>query len=889
MGEVFVFIVIIVAGAGWYSLSRRVTRLTRDVEWLKARLAPDTGETPRQASAPAAPEPREEKRPETPPDVRGWVAQRPKTPPPQPADARPESPTPERGKRDGEGGGLEQALGTRWTVWIGGLALAFGAIFLVQYSVQQGLIGPGVRIFLGVLLSAVLLAAGEMLRRRPDIVARSQADNVPIPPILTATGCIAGYATIYAAYALYGMLSPGVAFLLLGVVSLATILLSGVHASYLAAIGLLGSVLTPALITSDAPQPEVLFLYLTFVIGAAIATAELRQWRWLNYAAIAASLVWPLIWLVMLWVPGDEIVIALHLLALYGFQLFWAWDEAQETGKADFLSPPSVAAAITGFLVMLFLFAADHEAPALAGFAAYILLSIGAGWRRAGFAPAVAISAPFAVAGLGLWAIPRAAWDQNLSTSITHYFTQPLLSEALTSYLVASALAALLYGGAGYLKQVAGTRQKGWAAAATFVPLTLFTIAYARTELLETSISWAFLALILAILHAGITQQLNERQRGSAAGDFAIALYAGATLGFLALTFAIAFRNEWLTIALSLLVPGIASIRRHLNVPVLEKIAVFFGGVVLVRLLFNPYLPDYDIGTTPIFNVLLYTYGLPAAFTGLGALLFRREGLDRTANYLEQVALVLGFVLIHLEINHAFNDGDAFRFPGMRYSLAEHGYFLIVWLTAALALMKWRLHVDRPHYRWMTKVLFGLSYVGIFFGVFVMSPLHSTIRFNGPLFFDAMMLAYLVPALLAALCVVAVQKLTPGRKGLGMALASAIAGFAYYSLEIRRLFHEGSIALRHVPVTEAESYSYSLAWLVLGGIMLAAAFVTRRQMLRVGSLCLIILVVGKVFLLDMSGLSGILRAASFLGLGAALIGIGLFYQRMVFRKAPGSD
>ncbi len=889
MGEFFIFIMIIVAWAGWYSLSRQVKRLTNDVERLKALLAPDEGETPRQAGAPAAPEPREEKRPETAPDVRGWVAQRPKTPPPQPANARTDPPSPGSGKRDGEGGGLEQALGTRWTVWIGGLALAFGAIFLVQYSVQQGLIGPGVRIFLGVLLSVALLAAGEMLRRRPDIVSLSQAGNVPIPPILTATGCIAGYATIYAAYALYGMLSPAAAFLLLGGVSLVTIFLSGVHASYLAAIGLLGSVLTPALVASDTPHPEVLFLYLTFVIGAAIATAELRQWRWLNYAALGASLIWPLIWLVGLWLPGDEIVIAVHLLALFGFQLFWAWDEARETDKADFMSPPSVAAAITGFLIMLFLFAADHEGPALAGFAAYILLSVGAGWRREGFAPAVAISAPFAVAGLGLWAIPRAAWDQNVSTSITHYFTQPLLSEALTSYLLASALTALLYGGAGYLKQIAGARQKSWAAAATFVPLALFTIAYARTELLETSISWAFLALILAILHAGITQRLNERQRGSAAGDFAIALYAGATLGFLALTFAIAFRNEWLTIALSLLIPGIASIRRHLNVPVLEKIAVFFGGVILVRLIFNPYLPEYGIGTTPVFNVLLYTYGLPAAFTGLGAMLFRREGLERTANYLEQIALVLGFVLIHLEINHAFNNGNAFGFPGMRYGLAEHGCFLIVWLTSALAMMRWRLHVARPHYRWMTNVLLGLSYAGFFIGVFIMSPLISTIRFNGPLLFDAMMLAYLAPALLAALCVPALQKLNAGRNGLAMALASAIAGFAYYSLEIRRLFHEGSIALHRVPISEVESYSYSLAWLILGGVMLAAAFVTRRQMLRVGSLCLIILVVGKVFLLDMSGLSGILRAASFLGLGAALIGIGLFYQRMVFRKDPGQD
>ena len=39
----------------------------------------------------------------------------------------------------------------------------------------------------------------------------------------------------------------------------------------------------------------------------------------------------------------------------------------------------------------------------------------------------------------------------------------------------------------------------------------------------------------------------------------------------------------------------------------------------------------------------------------------------------------------------------------------------------------------------------------------------------------------------------------------------------------------------------------------------------------------------------MSELEGVLRALSFIGLGVVLIGIGLFYQRMLTRAAqPGS-
>ena len=37
---------------------------------------------------------------------------------------------------------LEERFGTKWVVWVGGLALALGGIFLVRYSIEQGLIGP---------------------------------------------------------------------------------------------------------------------------------------------------------------------------------------------------------------------------------------------------------------------------------------------------------------------------------------------------------------------------------------------------------------------------------------------------------------------------------------------------------------------------------------------------------------------------------------------------------------------------------------------------------------------------------------------------------------------------------------------------------------------------
>ena len=135
------------------------------------------------------------------------------TPPPPPL------PQPDRG--------FEETLGTRWVVWIGGLTLALGGFFMVRYSIEAGLVGPGVRVFLGGLFAAALLGAGEWSRRKESISNIAALPIANIPAILTAAGTAVAFATIYAAYALYGFLVPATAFVLLIVcVNVANLLLT---------------------------------------------------------------------------------------------------------------------------------------------------------------------------------------------------------------------------------------------------------------------------------------------------------------------------------------------------------------------------------------------------------------------------------------------------------------------------------------------------------------------------------------------------------------------------------------------------------------------------------------------------------------------------------------
>ena len=100
----------------------------------------------------------------------------------------------------------------------------------------------------------------------------------------------------------------------------------------------------------------------------------------------------------------------------------------------------------------------------------------------------------------------------------------------------------------------------------------------------------------------------------------------------------------------------------------------------------------------------------------------------------------------------------------------------------------------------------------------------------------------------------------------------------WLTLEIRHAFQGEFLNGGHTG--DAEWYAYSAAWLVFAGIGLAAGLARRDEWLRRVSLAGVGLVVAKVFLSDMAELEGVLRALSFLGLGAVLIGIGYAYRRL---------
>ena len=83
---------------------------------------------------------------------------------------------------------LESRIGARWAVWVGGLALALGGVFMVKYAVESGVLSPAVRLALAALFGLVLVAAGEIIRRRGQPAQAVPFGNAMIPGVLTAAG-----------------------------------------------------------------------------------------------------------------------------------------------------------------------------------------------------------------------------------------------------------------------------------------------------------------------------------------------------------------------------------------------------------------------------------------------------------------------------------------------------------------------------------------------------------------------------------------------------------------------------------------------------------------------------------------------------------------------------
>ena len=779
------------------------------------------------------------------------------------------------------GPGFEERIGTRWVVWVGGLTLALGGVFLVKYSIEAGLLGPEVRVLLGGLFALALLAVGEFARRKESLSSIAPLPIANIPAILTAAGTAVAFATVYASYALYGFLAPPVAFVLLGAVALGTLAAALLHGPALAGLGVVGAFVTPLLVASDKPDYWALYIYIAIVTAAAFGLARIRLWRWLAVTTIAFGAFWMLVGIPQAGALGPHAfdMIASFALAAVLVVAGFMFGPSAEQGEVEPVSSISLAVFLFGATALVLGY--NHADAAMIVFALLVAATFAVAWRAESATGAIAAAALFVFAVFAEWAI-RA----NPELTVMPGGAMPGIGTradegSISMHLIAAAGFGAAFGAAGFLAQgrsISAIIPVIWAAAGVFTPLALLVALYARIAHLDRSIPFAVIAIAVAGAFAAATELLTKRD-ARPGQMIATALFATGTLAALALAFTFALEKGWLTIALALMSLGTAWISMKRPIPFLRALAAILAGIVVLRIGHEPRIAGDDLGTTPIFNWLLLGYGIPAASFWLGSYFLRKRGDDGPLRGVEAAAILFTVLLAFTEIRHYINNGDIYRASS---SLIEVGLQVCVALAMAIGLERLRIRTGSVIHNAGALLLTWFAGLAVVLGLFgIANPLMSSIEISGT-FINPLILGYAIPAILALLLSYAVAGRRAAAYANTIAAGALVLALAWITLQIRHLYH--GPYLNSFRTFDAEQYTYSVAWLVFGVVLLGIGLLLPSQRARLASAVMIGITVLKVFLIDMSNLTGAYRAFSFIGLGLVLVAIGWLYQRILFKQ-----
>jgi uncharacterized membrane protein len=190
---------------------------------------------------------------------------------------------------------------------IGIVILFFGAAFLAKYAADNSLFPIELR-FISLALGAfALLIVGWRLRERRAVYAQ-----------LLQGGGIAGlYLTVFAATRLYQLLPPALAFGLLAVIAIAAAVLAvAQNALPLAVIGTAGGFLAPILVSTGSGNYVALFTYYALLNLGVFAVAWFKTWRLLNVLGFLFTFSITGLWRATSYKP-DDLVTADAFLILF--------------------------------------------------------------------------------------------------------------------------------------------------------------------------------------------------------------------------------------------------------------------------------------------------------------------------------------------------------------------------------------------------------------------------------------------------------------------------------------------------------------------------------------------------------------------------------------------
>lgn len=776
-------------------------------------------------------------------------------------------------------GALGAWMRANWIYPVAGAALVMAAVFLVQYWIERGVLTPEMRILLGLGLGLALIGGAELLRRRwgaQDSGARAAAAT------LAGAGIGALFASVLAAFHLYAMLGQGATLGVLAGIAVLALVLGWVHGPLLAGVGILGAAAAPFLLGPGGSATDMLYTYFAVVALAGMAIDGLRRWGWVAPLAVIAPVAGMA--LVRLGGASDTgLAIALGLMALMAMALPGGTviprGEGPMLGRRSRADGPTRVAALA-----LALCAAGQVGLTDTGLGALALISLALIhplWTLRAPAQANQVLLPVLGAGaaIALDGVTRAA-------AVTHLvFFFGWMPMALVALSAVAGLAMLWRS-----ETDSGRFAPDWALVgiafpgAVLVAFELFWQIGAR----EMPYPWALTAMALAALYTAIALWAARRDAGQ---GLRVGAAAAAALSMIAMAMTVTLSLTALTLALAVLLVASAAMDRRFDLPVLAWFTVLATMALGWRLVMNPGLswalspPDTGgASDLEIVLTLLATLGAPAA-----ALVLMRplqgEAMRDWARVVIETALAssvpIAVALVMIRFLPGFDSGHGFL--GIQIAV-----LCALALTQALRAARIQGSV------WMRRIrlifVIGMGAAALALMALVssfMSPLFDVLgrrdSVHGLPILNDLIIGYALPGAMLWWC--ALHATWPP---LRRALIGLSAGFwvKWGFLAIRHVWQgDVGMALRS-GFEQGELYTYTVALLLAGAVALALALSKRQTALRVLGLGLIGVAAAKAFLIDASGLTGLLRVGAFLALGLSLAALA-WLNGWVARRIEG--
>lgn len=787
---------------------------------------------------------------------------------------------------------LEQRLSARLPVWVGSIALAFAGFYLVKYSIESGLLGPLSRVLLGALFGIALLAGGMRVRTLPRL-----ANGERIGQALSGAGIAVLYGCLFAAASLYHLVPPWLAFVGMAVVTAVAVALSLRQGAPIAVLGLAGGFLTPGLVGGGDPSVPMLFTYLYFLLAGVLMVARQRAWWGVAATAVAAGYLWVL--LALWWGLGvhDGPWLAAYLLAVAVTGAFAAGGSVPADGHLHLRARVVGALAVVGAVLLM--------GPVTAQGGMELLE-----WT---------LFALLAAACVVLSARDAAAWGSMPLASLLVSATLLLRWEAPVAalHLTITGMFAVIHVLAPLLLMLRGATPQRWAGLATAAALAYFLAAFMKLHVPVPGLdAWGMTALVLAALWGVLAWHAQGRAASAPEpwNEPAALLTAGAG-GFGALGLLITLDPAAIPAVFAIVLALLASARPHHALRGRNRLMTLFAALLTVTLL--PYailllqvlafslvgdrilhgaVDDLNLLVQNVTGLVLFmprdlpgaglallTLGIPAAALWLAAWRLHGRGESMLVQRLDLAAAGLAALYVYVLCRRLPVPDAELVFA--RTGFIDRGLVTNALLVLGIACVVTGWRNGRAGLERAGRGLCVLAALRLaWFDLLVLNPWWSAQAVGAMPVFNGITLTYGLPLVWMGLALVLLGRRYTETAVRWFGPLAAVMLFALVTLSVRQWFQ--GTWLDRGAVSEAELYSYSVAWLVLGICMMTAGAVFERRVMRFAALALMTVTVGKVFLVDAAELSGLYRVLSFLVLGFCLLGLSHVYTRFVER--PGA-